>query len=77
MADYIPAKTVRFEDYCDKNYFNDYGDYDEENDCYWTPEGWYEYQLSTNVNFLISDGEVSHWMPLFEVPDILIKLTEQ
>lgn len=68
MAEYIPARTVLFEDYMDDDYCgDDFGDYDEENDCYWTREGWYEWQSETDVNYFLT-AKVTHWMPLFERP---------
>lgn len=42
------------------------GEYDEAADTYWTPEGWYE--LIDNWNdymaVAVSQGDVTHWMPL-------------
>lgn len=68
MAEYIPPRTVLFEDYMDDDYCgDDWGDYDEENDCYWTREGWYEWQSETDVNYFLT-AKVTHWMPLFELP---------
>ena len=45
-------------------------EYDEENDCFWIPECWYEVNsVEDNGNWIIdSDYEVTHWMPLPEPP---------
>lgn len=48
-----------------------YGGYDEENDCYFVPEGWWENRLFNQddvCNNLI-DCPVTHWMPLHEPPE--------
>lgn len=66
MAKYIPYLTVPEEDFIADEYRGD-GDYDEESDTYFTPEGWYEYQLETEIHYLLS-GKVTHFMPLFELP---------
>lgn len=41
-------------------------EYDEENDCYWIAECWYEVNVvDDNPNWIIeSDYNVTHWMPL-------------
>jgi hypothetical protein len=48
----------------------DYIEYDEKTDCYYTPEGWYEcidnWEDYTHV--FIYHGEVTHWMPLPSPP---------
>ena len=45
-------------------------EYDEEEDCFWIPECWYEVNaVEDNGNWVIdSDYEVTHWMPLPEPP---------
>ena len=45
-------------------------EYDEENDCFWIPECWYEVNsVEDNGNWVIdSDYDVTHWMPLPEPP---------
>lgn len=45
-------------------------DYDEENDVYLVPEGWWEYRHYNpdDVYNNMIDGEVTHWMPLPEPP---------
>lgn len=66
MAKYIPYLTVPEEDFIADDFQWD-GDYDEESDTYFAPEGWYEYQLESDIHFRLSD-KVTHWMPLFELP---------
>lgn len=41
-------------------------EYDEEKDCYWVKECWYEVNVvDDNPNWIIdSDYDVTHWMPL-------------
>lgn len=45
-------------------------DYDEENDVYLVPEGWWEYRHYNpdDVYNNMIDGEVTHWMTLPEPP---------
>ena len=45
-------------------------EYDEEKDCFWIPECWWEVNsVEDNGNWIIdSDYEVTHWMPLPESP---------
>lgn len=43
--------------------------YDEEADCYWLPEGWYECNQYEEVNWLVHDN-VTHWQPLPAPPAI-------
>ena len=45
-------------------------EYDEENDCFWIPECWYEVNsVEDNGNWIIdSDYDVTHWMPLPQLP---------
>jgi len=65
-ADYIAPRTVPEEGYMDDDYIG-YGDYDEENDCYWTPEGFYEWSYESEINWKLSE-KVTHWMPIPECP---------
>lgn len=48
-----------------------YGERDEENDCYFIPEGWYENRLfnQDDVCNNVIDCPVTHWMPLPEPPE--------
>lgn len=48
-----------------------YGEYDEENDCYFVPEGWWEnrhFNQDDSFNNPI-DCPVTHWMPMPEQPE--------
>lgn len=66
LAEYIPYMTVKEEDYMSEDYWG-IGDYNEEEDEYYTPEGFYEYQFGAEVYWKLSD-EVTHWMPLLPLP---------
>ena len=48
--------------------FDDWADYDEEKDCYYTPEGWYEANEYEETHWHVTDP-VTHWMPLPEPPN--------
>ena len=45
-------------------------EYDEEKDCYWVKECWYEVNVvDDNPNWIIdSDYDVTHWMPISPFP---------
>ncbi len=66
MAEYIPYMTVKEEDYMADEYAGD-GDYNEEEDEYYTPEGFYEWQSEPEMHWKIS-AKVTHWMPLIALP---------
>lgn len=65
-ADYIAPRSVLEEDYMSDDYVGQ-GDYDDENDCYWTASGFYEWSYESEVNWKLSE-EVTHWMPIPESP---------
>lgn len=46
-------------------------EYDEDNDCYWIKECWYETNvIDDNPNWIINgDYIVTHWMPLPDGPE--------
>lgn len=46
---------------------SDFGEYDEETDTYWCPEGWYEQNENEETHWQI-DELVTHWQPLPEPP---------
>jgi hypothetical protein len=46
---------------------SDFGEYDEEADTYWCPEGWYEQNEYEETHWQV-DETVTHWMPLPEPP---------
>ena len=45
-------------------------EYDEENDCFWIPECWYECNaVEGNTNWVMDDDyTITHWMPLPQPP---------
>lgn len=45
-------------------------EYDEENDCFWLPECWYECNaVEGNANLVMDDDyTITHWMPLPKPP---------
>jgi hypothetical protein len=60
IAEWVPAKTR--EDSLD----GDLGEYDDETDLFYWPEGWYE-QIENWDDFtalLVDEGEITHWQPL-------------
>jgi len=66
IAEYIPHMTVKEEDYMAEEYFGE-GNYNEEEDEYYTPEGFYEWQSETQINWKIS-AKITHCMPLIKLP---------
>ena len=65
-AEYISAKTV--ESYPD----DEFGEYDEDSDTYYDPEGWYE-QIDNWGDYTavaVCEGEITHWMPMPDGPKI-------
>ncbi len=52
-------------------------EYDEENDCFWIPECWYEVnEVDDNLNWILDDEyEITYWMKLPEPPenDIVVR----
>jgi hypothetical protein len=63
-ACYIPKYHINDND---SEYEGDYLDYDEKNDEYYWPEGWYECNYYEEVHFKID--EVTHWRPLPAPPE--------
>jgi len=65
VAEYIPEETILAEDYlsdeCPEK-FHSKG-YDKENDCYWTPEGWYESTYHGDINWYIGE-KIIGWRPI-------------
>lgn len=66
VAFYVRKHTMSADNY---NEDADDADYDESNDRYYTPEGWYvvNYGYEYNVRF---DGIVTHWQPLPAMPEV-------
>ena len=67
MAQYVPAMTIPEEDFMHPDYGGE-GDYNELEDIYYTPEGFYEYQTEADINYKIS-ATVTHWRPLLKLPE--------
>ena len=47
-------------------------EYDEDADCYYDPEGWYE-QIDNWDDYsavAVYQGEITHWMPLPDAPNV-------
>lgn len=68
MASHIGYHERTSEDYGWQEYEGD-TEYDEENDCFWIPECWYESNyVEDNANWIIDEceGTITHWMPLPE-----------
>lgn len=65
VAMYIPAMTVPEQDFMADEYWGD-GDYCEEKDQYYTPEGWYEGNVEAETNWKISG--VRLWQPFPDLP---------
>ena len=58
-AKWVPAKTQ--EAYGD----DEWGEYDEEADTYWTPEGWYEcIDNWDEYSSVFVHEQITHWMPM-------------
>jgi len=71
MAEYVPPRTVLFEDYMFDEYGTE-GDYDEDTDQFYTFEGWYEWQQESDIKWLIT-GKVIAWKPLFDIENLRIE----
>jgi hypothetical protein len=60
IAEWVPAKTR------EDSPEGDLGEYDDETDLFYWPEGWYE-QIENWDDFtalLVDEGEITHWQPL-------------
>lgn len=69
MATHVGHHEFTTEDIELREYEGD-TEYDEENDCFWIPECWYEVNaIEDNGNWIIdSEYDVTHWMPLPNPP---------
>jgi|SRR5699024_483954 len=68
IAEYIPHMTIEEEEYMGEEFWGE-GLYNEEEDKYYTKEGFYECQTEADTYFRVSE-EVTHWMPLLELPEL-------
>ena len=66
IAEYVPYMSVKEEDYMHPEYYRE-GDYNEEEDVFYTKQGFYEWQSESDIYYRIS-AHVTHWMPLHELP---------
>ena len=64
----IPGKTEEAHSLDDE-----FGEYDEATDTTYVPEGWYEHinNLDDYTLVAVSEGVITHWMPLPEAPDAI------
>jgi hypothetical protein len=72
IAEWVPAKTR--EDSSE----GDLGEYDDETDLFYWPEGWYE-QIENWDDFtalLVDEGEITHWQPLPRGPHHALPLPQ-
>lgn len=65
IAEYVPYRTILAEDFltddCPDEFYS--SEYDEKNDCYWTPQGWYESNYQADINWHIGE-KITHWKPI-------------
>ena len=68
MAKWVPGKTEEAHPLDDE-----FGEYDEATDTTYAPEGWYEVidNLDDCTFVAVSEGVITHWMPLPEAPDAI------
>ncbi len=66
IAEYVKKWSILGEDFLSDEYSEEFyeSDYDKENDCYWTPSGWYEYNFGTEMNLYIGSATVTHHRPI-------------
>lgn len=65
-ANWLAAKTA------ESSSDSEIGEYDEETDCFYDPEGWYE-RIDNWCDYTavaVCEGDVTHWMPLPPPPVI-------
>lgn len=65
MANYIGEQEVLAEDWLDDDCSQSFYEscYDKENDCYWSPSGFYEYQFGGEKSYFVGKP-VTHWKPI-------------
>jgi hypothetical protein len=72
IAEWVPAKTR------EDSPEGDLGEYDDETDLFYWPEGWYE-QIENWDDFtalLVDEGEITHWQPLPRGPHHALPLPQ-
>jgi hypothetical protein len=72
IAEWVPAKTR------EDSPEGDLGEYDDETDLFYWPEGWYE-QIENWEDFtalLVDEGEITHWQPLPRGPHHALPLPQ-
>ena len=60
LARYVPYMTVKEEEFMADEYFAQ-GDYNESEDEFYTPEGFYEWSYEADIHYRISDPVIA-WM---------------
>lgn len=70
-AIYEDGKMSEADSYWNWNELWNYGMYDDDNDCYIIPEGWWENRQFTPDDVYNNpiDCPITHWMPLPEPPE--------
>ena len=73
LAEYVSHKSTKSEDFLSEDCESGDGDwYDEEEDCYWVNEGFFEFQYASDINYRVSD-KVLFWMDKPMLPICLLK----
>ena len=63
IGDWTAARTAE----AGEGWDAEFGDYDEENEVIWLPEGWYEWGWEMEESAIIDN--VTHWMPFPKCPE--------
>ena len=63
MAEYAPKFTLEADAYVEE----DFTEYNDGDDVFYLPEGWYESNEFDEINYYV-EGNITHWMPLPTVP---------
>lgn len=64
-AMWVPAYTID----CDDKDFDGDPVYGKEQDAYFWPEGWYEWNSTDETHWLLYE-EITHWMPMPDKPRV-------
>lgn len=70
IAEYVPPKEVLAEDFLSEDCDN-FQEYDEEKDCYWTPSGFYEWTHEGDINYFLSE-KINFWTELPQLPRAML-----